>query len=119
MVALTALSAAPRVGTGRSFDSFRLLFDVFLMSCRSPSTRSRSKCDANRGPNLVRNMILKSLLMSSDEKTVRVLRRVLSDLEIDIEHCTAADSAIRRITRQRFEAIIVDGANAEEAGSVL
>jgi DNA-binding response OmpR family regulator len=64
-------------------------------------------------------MGLKSLLLSSDEKTVRVLRRVLSDLEIDVEHCTAADEAIRRITRQRFEAIIADGANAEDAGSVL
>ena len=64
-------------------------------------------------------MNLKSLLLSSDEKTVRVLRRVLSDLEIDVEHCSAADDAIRRITRQRFEAIIVDGTNAEEAGSVL
>ena len=64
-------------------------------------------------------MNLKSLLMSSDEKTVRVLRRVLSDLEIDVEHCVAADNAIRRITRQRFEAIIVDGANPEDAGRVL
>jgi len=64
-------------------------------------------------------MSLKSLLLSSDEKTVRVLRRVLSDLEIHVEHCSTADDAIRRITRQRFEAIIVDGANAEEAGNVL
>jgi DNA-binding response OmpR family regulator len=64
-------------------------------------------------------MGLKSLLLSSDEKTVRVLRRVLSDLEIDVEHCTAVDEAIRRITRQRFEAIIADGANVEDAGSVL
>jgi len=64
-------------------------------------------------------MNLKSLLLSSDEKTVRVLRRVLSDLEIDVEHCSAADDAIRRITRQRFEAIIVDGANAEEASQVF
>ena len=64
-------------------------------------------------------MNLKSLLLSSDERTVRVLRRVLSDLEIDLEHCSDADDAIRRITRQRFEAIIVDGANAEDAGAVL
>ena len=64
-------------------------------------------------------MNLKSLLMSSDERTVRVLRRVLSDMEIDVEHCTSGGAAIRRITRQRFEAIIVDGANPEEAGSVL
>src|SRR5450759_5967381 len=64
-------------------------------------------------------MNLKSLLLSSDEKTVRVLRRVLSDLEIDFELCSSADDAIRRITRQRFAAIIVDGANAEEASSVF
>jgi len=64
-------------------------------------------------------MNLKSLLVSSDERTVRILRRVLSDLEIEVEHCSAADDAIRRITRQRFEAIIVDGVNAEEASSVF
>jgi len=64
-------------------------------------------------------MKLKSLLLSSDEKTVRILRRVLSDLEIDVEHCRAADDAIRQITRQRFEAIIVDATNAEEASSVF
>lgn len=64
-------------------------------------------------------MNLKSLLLSSDEKTVRVLRRVLSDLEIDIEYCSVADDALRRITRQRFEAIIVDGSNPQEAGNIL
>lgn len=64
-------------------------------------------------------MSLKSLLMSSDEKTVRILRRVLSDLEIGIEHCTSAEVAIRRLTRQRFEAIIVDCSDPVEAGSVL
>lgn len=64
-------------------------------------------------------MNLKALLLSSDEKTVRVLRRVLSDLEIGVEHCSNAEDAIRRITRQRFEAIIVDATNLEEATSVL
>src|SRR5580704_6848113 len=64
-------------------------------------------------------MYLKSLLLSSDEKTIRVLRRVLSDLEIDIEYCSVADDALRRITRQRFEAIIVDGSNPQEAGNIL
>jgi DNA-binding response OmpR family regulator len=64
-------------------------------------------------------MNLKSLLLSSDERTVRVLRRVLNDLEIDVEHCSSADDAIHQITRQRFEAIIVDGKNAEETSSVF
>jgi DNA-binding response OmpR family regulator len=64
-------------------------------------------------------MNLKSLLLSTDEKTVRILRRVLSDLEIEIEHCSAADDAVRRITRHRFDAIIVDGQNVEDAGHVM
>src|ERR1700691_6448544 len=64
-------------------------------------------------------MNLKSLLVCSDEKTVRVLRRVLSDLEIEVEHCSSGDSAIRMITRQRFEAVIADGRNPEEAGNVF
>ncbi len=68
---------------------------------------------------MMESMNLKSLLLSSDEKTVRILRRVLSDLEIAVEHCSATDEAIRRITRQRFEAIIVDAADAEGASQVL
>lgn len=53
-------------------------------------------------------MALKSLVLCSDDKIVRVLRRVLGDLDIDIELCPNADAALRRLTRQRFEAIIVD-----------
>jgi c-di-GMP-binding flagellar brake protein YcgR len=56
----------------------------------------------------VRLMNLKSLLLSSDEKIVRVLRRTLGDLEIGVEHCTSPDIALRHLTRDRFEAIIVD-----------
>lgn len=59
---------------------------------------------AGLGPN----MNLKSLLLSSDEKIVRVLRRTLGDLEIDVEHCTNSERALRFLTRDRFEAIIVD-----------
>jgi c-di-GMP-binding flagellar brake protein YcgR len=64
-------------------------------------------------------MNLKSLLVCSDEKTVRILRRVLSDLEIAVEHCDVADTAIRKLTRQRFESIIVDCSTPEEASRVL
>jgi c-di-GMP-binding flagellar brake protein YcgR len=64
-------------------------------------------------------MNLKSLLVCSDEKTVRILRRVLSELEIAVEHCDAADTAIRKLTRQRFESIIVDCSTPEETSSVL
>jgi c-di-GMP-binding flagellar brake protein YcgR len=53
-------------------------------------------------------MNLKSLLLSSDEKIVRVLRRTLGDLDIGVEHCTDSEVALRYLTRERFEAIIVD-----------
>lgn len=53
-------------------------------------------------------MVLKSLLLCSDEKIVRVLRRTLSDLEIEVELCADSESALRQLTRKRFEAIIVD-----------
>jgi c-di-GMP-binding flagellar brake protein YcgR len=53
-------------------------------------------------------MNLKSLLLCSDEKIVRVLRRTLGDLDIGVEHCASAEGALRRLTRERFEAIIVD-----------
>lgn len=64
-------------------------------------------------------MNLKSLLLSSDERTVRVLRRVLSDLEVVVEHCSSSDDAVRRITRHRFEAIIVDCSDPADSGNVL
>lgn len=53
-------------------------------------------------------MGLKSLLLCSDEKIVRVLRRVLGDLDIEVELSPNSDTALRKLTRQRFEAIIAD-----------
>lgn len=53
-------------------------------------------------------MALKALLLCSDEKIVRVLRRTLGDLEIATELCADPETALRKLTRQRFEAIIAD-----------
>src|SRR5579859_1493792 len=53
-------------------------------------------------------MSLKSLVLCSDEKIVRVLRRVLGDLDINLELCSESEAALRKLTRQRFEAIVVD-----------
>lgn len=62
---------------------------------------------------------LQSLLLCGDDKVVRVLRRVLSEMEIAVEHCSDPDSATRLLTRQRFEAVIVDCSVPEIAGRVL
>src|SRR3981081_3146895 len=64
-------------------------------------------------------MSLKSLVLCSDEKIVRVLRRTLGDLEISVDLCTNADSALRKLTRDRFEAIIVDCAGPRSAEVLL
>jgi CheY-like chemotaxis protein len=64
-------------------------------------------------------MSLRSLVLCSDEKTTRVLRRVLGDLDIAVEQCTDSDAAIRKLTRQRFEAVIVDCNDEETAARVL
>ena len=53
-------------------------------------------------------MNLNALVLCSDEKIVRVLRRTLGDLEIGVELSSDADAALRQLTRRRFEAIIVD-----------
>ena len=62
---------------------------------------------------------LHSLLISTDDTVVRVLRRVLSELEIGVEQCADVDSTIQRMTRQRFEAVIVDCSTPEITSKVL
>jgi c-di-GMP-binding flagellar brake protein YcgR len=53
-------------------------------------------------------MSLKALVLCSDEKIVRVLRRTLGDLDITMEMCADSDTALRRLTRQRYEGIVAD-----------
>ena len=64
-------------------------------------------------------MSLQALVLCSDNKILRVLRRVLGDLEIAVEHCADADSAVRKLTRRRFEAVVVDCNDEEMAAQVL
>jgi c-di-GMP-binding flagellar brake protein YcgR len=63
-------------------------------------------------------MALKSLVLCSDDKIIRVLRRILGDLDINLELCSDSQAALRKLTRQRFEAIIVD-CEAQGASDVL
>ena len=64
-------------------------------------------------------MSLHALVLCSDDKILRVLRRILSDLEIAVEHSTDADSAVRQLTRRRFEAVVVDCNDEDMAARVL
>jgi CheY-like chemotaxis protein len=53
-------------------------------------------------------MNLQSLLVCSDERSVRVLRNVLRELEIHVEHCADPASAAKKLAQHSFEAVIVD-----------
>lgn len=64
-------------------------------------------------------MSLQSLVFCSDEKIVRVLRRVLNELEIGAEYCAEPEAAVFKLTRERFEAVIVDCADEAMASAVL
>jgi DNA-binding response OmpR family regulator len=64
-------------------------------------------------------MSLLALVYTADDKVVRVLRRVLSELEIGMEQCADAESAIHQLTRKRFEAVIVDCSDLRTASRVL
>jgi DNA-binding response OmpR family regulator len=57
--------------------------------------------------------------MCADDEVVHVLRRVLSDLQIGVVHCTDLDSAVQKLTRQRFEGVIVDCTSQEIAAKIL
>ena len=62
---------------------------------------------------------LQSLLLCTDDTVVRVLRRVLSEMEIGVEQCADLDTTFQKMTRQRFEAVIVDCTSPELASKVL
>ena len=107
---------------GERFDPFNTWHPTLPGRSTHPHGKVDAILDAEwriNHPKGANAMELKSLLVSSDEKTVRTLRRVLSDLEIGLEHCATSDHAVHRITRQRFEAIIIDCSDPDDSGKIL
>jgi len=64
-------------------------------------------------------MALRSLLLSRDDDVIRVLQRVLNDMEIDLEVCTSAERAAEELARRKYDAVIVDCDGVEGAPEVL
>jgi CheY-like chemotaxis protein len=63
-------------------------------------------------------MELQSLVLSRDERIVRVLKRLLTDLEISVEHCEDADAAMKLLTRTKFDGVFAD-CDVEGASELL
>ena len=52
--------------------------------------------------------MLRSLLLSHDEATARLIARSFKDLEVGLEHCTETKVAVQKAAEARYDAIVVD-----------
>jgi hypothetical protein len=62
---------------------------------------------------------LRSFLFSRDPDVIRLVTQAQESLNIDVCQCGVAHEAVQTLTRERFEAIIVDNADASGAVAVL
>jgi periplasmic protein TonB len=56
-----------------------------------------------------------ALLFCPDEKTARTVTQVLSDLDFTVEPCTEPFAAVKKLMAQRFDAVVVDCDNEQNA----
>jgi len=61
---------------------------------------------------------MRSLLLIRDDNTIRIIRRVFSDLDVKTEHFSDASAALLDASRNRYEAIVVDD-YIEQAAAVV
>ncbi|HZP17069.1 MAG TPA: PilZ domain-containing protein [Terriglobales bacterium] len=57
--------------------------------------------------------MLRSILLSCDDETVRILTRGFKGVEVELCHCSDAKTAIARAQQERFDAIVLDDHVAE------
>lgn len=62
---------------------------------------------------------LRSLLFSRDQELIDLVGEVLKTLNIDVSQCCVAQEAVQKLTSTKFDAIIVDNADAPGAVAVL
>lgn len=60
-------------------------------------------------------MSYKALLFCPDQKTARTVTQVLSELEFSVEPCGEAFAAVKKLTSEHFDALVVDGENQQNA----
>jgi CheY-like chemotaxis protein len=77
-------------------------------------------CGANcRDPRMLAGMTLSSLLVCGDEASVQVLKRVLEELDIQLELCADAVRAAVRLAQEHFDLIILDCETQKDVMSLL
>ena len=53
-------------------------------------------------------MSYQALLFCQDEKTARTVTQVLSELEFQVDPCAESFAAVKKLTSQAFEAVVVE-----------
>jgi len=64
-------------------------------------------------------MELRCLLLTRDDSVIRVLQRVLEDLEVGVDVCTGADKAAEELERRKYDAVMIDCDDVHNAITVL
>ena len=60
-------------------------------------------------------MSYKALLFCNDEKTARTVTQVLAELEFSVEASAEPFAAVKQLTSEHFDALVVDGDNQQNA----
>ena len=63
--------------------------------------------------------MLKALLLTRDQEVLRVLRRVLDTVNINLETVTSTDAARQVITKRKFDAVLIDCDDIEAGCEVV
>lgn len=60
-------------------------------------------------------MAYQALLFCPDEKTARIVTQVLSELDFQVSPCTEPFAAVKKLMAERFDAVVVDCDNEQNA----
>ena len=63
--------------------------------------------------------MLKALLLTRDQEVLRVIRRVLETVTIDMETVTSTDAARQTISSRKFDAIVIDCDDVQSGCEVI
>ena len=64
-------------------------------------------------------MAIRAFLLCGDEKAVHAVTQILNELEVSFEHSSEPPFALKRLSTQRFELLIVDCDNVQNATQVF
>lgn len=63
--------------------------------------------------------MLKALLLTRDQEVLRVIRRVLETVSIDLETVTSTDAARQTIARRKFDSVLIDCDDVQSGCDVI